>query len=228
MRIRFSRWRTTLVAAAIAACAAGAFLIWWRGHAHRREIAQLRAAIQNLTASYPIARIVVLDQTTDVGGAAKTRVRVVFVDDQGRRCGKPIEATLDGKRIYFEALVMIFGDALVERGKKRSMAFPTRLFSEKIAPEAGVALNVLDARGIPIIYDTPDRKPAALSDKEWRRILRRFWHYANHPDQAAEFGIRVLQGEAVFTDYQVKRFYTVFVEADAGLTIRPELVWWEE
>ena len=81
---------------------------------------------------------------------------------------------------------------------------------------------------MPTIYDRPERTPEDLSPATYRKILQRFWHYANHPDQAGRYGIKVLQGEAVFTEYQVKRYYSVFVEADGGLSIRPELIWWEE
>jgi len=203
-------------------------VVWWNFHAKQREIARLRSAIRNLTASYPIARLVVLEQNTDPEGRTQTRVRVLFVDDQGRRCGQPVETALQGTRIYFEALVMIFKDPLVEGGKRRSMAFPTRLFSEAVAPKRGFALSVLDEQGIPTIYASPTRTPGDLSPATYKKILQRFWHYANHPDQAARYGIDVLQGQAVFTDYQVKRYYTVFIEADAGLTIRPEFVWLEE
>ncbi|KPL07880.1 hypothetical protein AMJ85_09245 [candidate division BRC1 bacterium SM23_51] len=228
MKRRLPGFRATLAIAALVLVALAGTIIWWNLRAQRREIARLRSAIRNLTASYPIARLVVLDQTADAEGRARTRVRLVFVDDQGRRCGDPIEATLEGSRIYFEALLMIFKDPLVERGERRSMAFPTRLFSEAIAPERGVALSVLDENGVPTIYDRPERTPEDLSPATYRKILQRFWHYANHPDQAGRYGIKVLQGEAVFTEYQVKRYYSVFVEADGGLSIRPELIWWEE
>lgn len=228
MKRRLVGFRATLAIAVLAIVALAGTIAWWNFRAQQREIARLRSAIRNLTASYPIARLVVLDQTADAEGPVQTRVRVVFVDDQGRRCGEPIEATLEGSRIYFEALLLIFKDPLVERGERRSMAFPTRLFSEAIAPEDGVALSILDKRGVPTIYAQPARTPEDLSPAAYEKILGRFWYYANHPDQAAGYGIDVLQGQAVFTEYQVKRYYSVFVEADGGLTIRPELIWWEE
>jgi hypothetical protein len=228
MKRQWIGWRTILAAAAVLAGTGGGFYLWWNHHAQQREIARLRTAIQNLTASYPIARIVVLEQTADTEGSTQTHVRLIFVDEQGRRRGDPVETTLAGKRIYFEALLMIFGDEFVARGEKRTIAFPTRLYSEKVAPDEGTTLSILNDQGVPVIYDTPERKPDDLSDAAYRKILERFWYYANHPGQAEDYGIDVLQGEAVFTEYQVRRFYTIFVEADGGLHIRAELAWWEE
>jgi hypothetical protein len=228
MKRRILGWKSTAAIGVALAAFVGGSLIWLNIHGKEREIARLRAAIENLTASYPIAHLLVLNQSTDEDGGTRTRVRVIFVDDQGRRTGEPVEAVLAGTRIRFEALLMIFEDPLVERGERRTMAFPTRIYSESVAPDKGVELAALDPEGVPTVFAPRNRSPRELAPAEYKKILARFWYYANHPDEAAEFGIDVQQGQAVFTEYDVKRYYTVYVETDAGLTIRPELIWWEE
>ncbi len=107
------------------------------------------------------------------------------------------------------------------------MAFPTRLFTEAVSPSEGYPLSPLDDRGVPQLYDRVQPPAGGLSLREYRDVLRRFWELANAPDEAAEYGIQVVQGQAVFTEYEVGRFYSIFVEADGGLTIRPELHWLE-
>jgi hypothetical protein len=199
-------------------------VVWWEYTEQEREIARLREAIGNLTASYPIARVVVLGQMEIDTGETVSNVRVVFLDEEGRRHGEPVEAALAGTRVYFEALLLIFGDQLVESGEQRAMAFPTRVFTEEVPPREGVELSVLNDRGVPVSY-AQDEPPGDLSAGEYREVLQRFWELANDPDQASALGISVLQGEAVFTEYQVGRYYQVFVEADGGLTIRPEFHW---
>jgi hypothetical protein len=201
-----------------------AAVVWWEYTEREREIARLRQAIDNLKASYPVARVVVVGQLETENGETASRVRVVFLDDEGRRRGDPVEATLAGTRVYFEALMLIFDDPLVEAGERRAMAFPTRLFTEEVPPRDGVGLSVLNDQGVPITY-ARDEAPGELAHGEYRDVLERFWELANDPDQASTYGISVLQGEAVFTDYQVGRYYQIFVEADGGLTIRPEFHW---
>jgi len=201
---------------------------WWQYGATQREMALLRTAIQNLKSTYPLARIVVVDQTTVSGDQTKTRVRVVFVNEEGQRRGAPIETTLDGSMVYFEALLMIFHDPLVEKGERKTLAFPTRLFTEEVPPIKGEELDVLDEQGVPVVYEQPEDKLEGVTAETYRQILRRFWYYANHPEEADRYGIKVLQGQAVFTNYQLKRFYTISVEADGGLLISPEDFWLEE
>lgn len=208
------------------AAAVGYF--WWSYTEKEREIARLRQAIEHLTASYPIARLVVVGQDEELPGEPTTHVRVTFLDDRGRRRGDPVEATLDGARVYFEALLVIFEDPLVQTGERRAMAFPTRLFTDVVPPREGRELSVLDERGVPVLYDRPEAPPGGLPLPEYRDVLRRFWDLANDPSEAAEYGIRVLQGQAVFTEYEIGRYYQIFVEADGGLVIRPELHWLED
>lgn len=220
-------FRTGLVLTAIVVLGIVGGVLWWKQTEREREIARLRQAIRHLTASYPIARLVVLDRQVDPPAEGVTRVRLSLVDEEGRRRGEPTEATLPGTRIYFEALMVVFEDVLVERGERRAMAFPTRLFSDAVSPRRGVDLDVLDERGVPVAYDRGEATGDGLSPEDYRRVLRRFWELANDPAEAERYGIRVLQGEAVFTEYEVGRYYQIFVEADGGLTIRPELHWLE-
>jgi hypothetical protein len=220
-------FRGTLALLLVAALAITGGLLWWWQTAQEREIERLRKAIEHLTASYPIARLVVVAQQELPDGLTRTTVRVWFIDEQGRRRGEPQEASLAGRRVYFEALLVVFQDPLVEAGQRRAMAFPTRLFTEEVPPSDGTLLDLLDERGVPLPYDRPDSPPGGLALSEYREILRRFWELANHPAAATRYGIQVLQGQAVFTEYQIGRYYSIHVEADGGLTIRPELLWLE-
>ncbi len=220
-------FRTVLALGLLALLATAGGVLWWKHTEREREIRRLRQAIEHLTASYPIARLVVDDQQTDESGATLTSLRLSLVDEQGRRKGGPGAVELAGRRVYFEALLIVFDDPLVESGQRRAMAFPTRLYTESIPPSDGYALQVLDDRGVPSLYERSEAPPGGLSLSAYRDVLRRFWELANDPAQASSYGIDVLQGQAVFTEYEVGRFYTIFVEADGGLTIRPELHWLE-
>lgn len=221
-------FRAVLALGLVALVAAGGGVLWWKYTEREREIQRLRQAIQHLNASYPIARLAVASQRPLDDGEITTDVVVWFLDEEGRRVGERRKFELAGKRVYFEALLIVFESPLVESGERRAMAFPTRLFSEEVPPRDGHALEVLDERGVPVAYDRAEL-PAdpGLSLSEYRDVLRRFWELANDPDEAKAYGIDVLQGQAVFTEYEVGRFYSIFVEADGGLTIRPELHWLE-
>ena len=221
-------FRGVLALALVALIVGVGGLWWWKSTELEREIVRLRQAVEHLTASYPIARLVVTEQFTSSAGSTRTLLRLWFVDDEGRRLGGPGEVSLTGKKVYFEALLITFEDPLVASGERRAMAFPTRLFTEATSPDRGFALEGLDERGVPTIYER-GAPPASsgLSPQAFREVLRRFWELANDPDEAAAYGIDVLQGQAVFTEYEIGRYYSIFVEADGGLTIRPELHWIE-
>jgi hypothetical protein len=218
-------FRGILALLLVAGLAAVGVWLWWQHTERQREIERLRQAIGNLVASYPVAQLVVIDQQEAPTGVTRTNVRLWFVDDQGRHKGEAHEAVLAGRRVYFEALLITFDDPLVESGERRSMAFPTRLFTEEVPPGDGHSLDVLDEQGVPYPYDRPEPPPGGLTLAQYRGVMHRFWELANRPAEAAAYGIDVLQGQAVFTDYQVGRVYSIFVEADGGLTIRPELLW---
>lgn len=216
--------RKIVLGLVVVAAGAGS-IFWWKQTAQEREIKRLRQAIENLTATYPIARLVVEKETTDEAGVTRAHLRVTLVDDEGRECGAPTEAVIEGKRIYFEALVITFDERLVGEGKARAMAFPTRLFSERVAPEDGVALDVLNDEGVPILYDSHERDSGSLTADQYRRILKRFWYYANHVNEAESLGIKVIQGKAVFTKYELRRYYSVYMQANGSLDIVPEKFW---
>lgn len=221
-------FRGVLALVLVALVVGVAGLWWWKSTELEREIVRLRQAVEHLTASYPIVRVVVTEQSVSATGSTQTLLRLWFVDEQGRRLGGPGEVSLVGEKVYFEALVIAFADPLVASGERRAMAFPTRLFTEATPPERGFALEALDERGVPTIYERGlPPSTSGLSAQAFREVLRRFWELANAPDEAAAYGIDVLQGQAVFTEYEVGRYYSIFVEADGGLTIRPELHWIE-
>lgn len=218
-------FRSVLALALIFALGIAGAVLWWKFTEREREIERLRQAIEHLTASYPVARLVVAGRDEIDPGRIATDVRVWFVDDQGRRVGDRQEVVLEGERVYFEALLIVFDDPLVESGHRRALAFPTRLFTEAVPPDEGHALHFLDDRGVPVAYDRTTPLPGGLPLPQYRDVLRRFWELANDPAEAADYGIDVLQGQAVFTEYEIGRIYSIFVEADGGLTIRPELHW---
>ena len=57
-----------------------------------------------------LARIEVLDQTSDDAGVVDTKIRFSEVGDSGQTIGEPAELTIDGDRVYVEYLVVKFED----------------------------------------------------------------------------------------------------------------------
>ncbi len=122
-------FRATLALLLFAAVAGVGGVFWWKYTEKEREIGRLRQAIEHLTASYPIARLVVTGQeqappaAATTGGAPTataaatttptTHVRLWLVDDDGRRLDEAHETSLAGRRVYFEALLIVFDDPLV-------------------------------------------------------------------------------------------------------------------
>lgn len=186
------------------------------------RIQELEAALRLLKIDHRVARIEVLAQEPDPADATKvlTTVRFTEIGQGGEPVGPAREATLSGKLVYVESLVIKFDDSYVEKGdalRGSSICFFKRLFGEDQKPIDGVAL---DAAGeLPRIYAPDDApEPSALHRELWSR----FWDYANDPALAETLGVRALHGEAPFIEARAGKTYRVELRASGGLTIQSE------
>lgn len=214
---RISVRLSLLAGAALAAAALGA--MWWlRDDGREREIRQLREMIARLESERRIAQVSVVRQERDAKGILRTRFR--FAETAPDRALDVREFEIEGDTAYFDALTVRFDREFVKLGdgtRGRSLFLFRRTFGEHQEPAKGFPLDPFDRRGVPAAY----RLGAVPSEFE-REIWRDFWDLALDPARAKEAGIRVLQGEAVYTKLVPKRIYHLFIEDAGGLTIRAE------
>lgn len=185
-----------------------------------QRIQELEVRLALLKVDHRVARIEVLDQTTDPAtGEVETTVRFVELDAQGEPVGEGQVATLAGNKVYIETLVIKFDDEFVEGGeflRGTSVCLFRRLFSDEVAPSAGVAID--SAGSHPRPYTGGDSESELFQAELWQR----FWDYANDPEAAAERGVRAIHGEAPFVEARPGKVYRVELRASGGLSIQPE------
>jgi hypothetical protein len=134
-------------------------------------------------------------------------------------CGRAVarELTLAGDDVYFDTLVIKFGEEFVETGdalRGRALLLFRRIFTDREHPAAG---QVLDREGqAPLAYASEHAETAFE-----RRLWTRFWQLANDPAEAAWQGVRALHGDAVSVKLKPGSVYAVTIRTTGELTIQP-------
>lgn len=185
-----------------------------------REIVEIKTSLALLKVSRRLARIEVLDQTTDEAdpNIVRSRVRFTEVDEEGEPLATPMEFDIEGRELYLDALVIKFEDDYIEKGdalRGSSVSLFRRAFGENQSPSEGVALDRSGAR--PQAYSGDD-----LPDPFHTELWQRFWDYANDEELRAEKGVRAVHGEAPFVELRQGKTYRVELRASGGLTIQSD------
>jgi len=184
------------------------------------RIRELDAALELLKVDHRVAEIEVLSQGSKPGSdEVRTFVRFTELDGEGEPIGEPLEATVEGKTLYVETLVVKFEDDFVEGGdslKGTSICLFRRLFGEDQSPSGGVPIDAVGVQ--PLVYGGDDVPPDERQERG--RLWSRFWDYANDPELARSRGVRAVHGEAPFIELRPGKSYRVELRASGGLTIR--------
>lgn len=179
-----------------------------------RKTEQLKLVVQRLNAERRVADVIVTDQQS-AGGVTKTTL--LFVEYA--RDGSTLPAkrfTIDGNVAYVDAMVIKFDGKFVEENdplRGRSIALFTRLYGEKQPPEKGHRVD--DPNQIPEVYRGGD---PFVMDFE-RELWTNFWKLADDESYRKAMGVRVAQGEAVYTQFHPDRLYTLTLESNGGMNI---------
>lgn len=189
----------------------------------QREKQVLGQMVERLSRTRRLAQIVVTRQTLD-----ETTILLVELDETGKSLSRDC-ITIPGRIAYFDGLVIKFDLDSVAKGhplRGQSIALLRRVYSERQSPHEGYLLD--QAGDIPPGYRivgaqlNANNKPAADSwspGKFEERIWSQFWTIANDPELAAEFGVRVAQGEAVYKPMLPGLLYELTLDAAGGLNL---------
>jgi hypothetical protein len=182
------------------------------------KIAHLETAMRLLKMDRRLARLTVLDQTTDAeSGEKSTRVAFVEVNEEGYPIGPERVFGLKGDMAYIDYWIVKFEDKYIEEAdldRSTSICLFRRIFGEYQEPSQGYTIDEVGSR--PHAYD----RGGAMSEFE-RKIWSDFWTLANDPDKAKELGIRAAHGEAVNIRMEPGKRYQVQLRASDGLSITP-------
>ena len=184
-----------------------------------KEIAIRDASIARLSKERRLARIEVLDPLNGVsteGQPPATTLRFIEIDEEGRELGRRT-FTVPGNTIYFDAWTARFPPEAVAQGdhlRGQTLVLFKRIYSDQLSPSDGVAI------------DTPGGVPDGYAGSTVARfeqgIWSNFWRIATSPEESRSRGIRVAQGEAVYSPMKPGDVYELNVDALGGMTLTPQ------
>jgi len=183
--------------------------------AHERQV--LQQVVERLSREQRVADVIVVQQERDAQGTVETtQIEFIELDRDGHPLA-PREFCLPGRVLYFDGLVIKFAEEHVAAGdplRGKSIMLFRRLFSEVLAPKDGPLID--GDGGIPDIFRVQSR-PSDFEQKLWDQ----FWSYATNPELAKAEGIRVAQGEAVYAPMTEGQRWSLTLDLDGGLNLRP-------
>lgn len=181
------------------------------------ENKHLKEAITNLTYEDQIGYAKVIAQEPNGGKILTTLKFIETARDDKLKTVLEKKYTIEGDIVYFEALIVKFGDKMVMDGETKALYLWRRVYSDKIAPEQGFAI------------EKPGAEPQRYSDllkllpiKQKHLFWTNIWDLANDPDKLKEHDIEAIYGNAVYSKLRKGLIY-VFKISPAG-QVYPEVV----
>jgi hypothetical protein len=227
--LRFVQWILGL--AVVTVCGVGTVWLLSPGEAERlrrekelldRELTGLQQAIERLTGEDRLAEVHVVDQVlrgqlVDGQRAPSTVTTIDLVEiDRGGHPLPPRRFVIPDEVIYFDYWVIQFEHAHVAAGdalRGRSLALFRRVFGEHQNPADGYGIDPVG--GVPQVYRIDPE-----SSRYERQLWSRFWQYVTDPALAADDGVRVAQGEAVYVPVRKGQIWTLTLQNAGGLNVK--------
>ncbi len=180
-----------------------------------RRQAVLESMIDRLTRQRRLAQIVVTGQKVGPSGLpSETTLLMVELDAEDKPLSRQV-FTIPGHVAYFDALVVKFDHDAVATAhplRGQTAVLLRRVYSEQQAPAEGAPIDAVG--GVPSAY-APAERPADFEQRLWTR----FWDLCNDPALAAEYGVRVAQGEAVYKPMRPGVLYELSADASGGINL---------
>ena len=182
------------------------------------QIAKLETARRLLKVDHRLARLNIVDQTTDEKGEVTNTVQFVELSPEGMPMGQPKSFSLKGDMIYVDGLSVTFEDKYVEQAdldRGTSLFSFTRIFTDAQNPKDGFSLDEVGSR--PLAYG----RGGQISEFE-SNIWKNFWSLANDKEAAEKLGIANIHGSAVSIKPVKGNSYTIELRASAGPKLKQE------
>lgn len=193
------------------------FAAWIFNTSQLERKARLHDAIETLKSEYPFARISVQSASQSSLG-----FKLTLIDSSGKTYAST-NLFLKGNDVFLESKVAV----LEYSGQQRAFVFPSRVYSDLIAPEEGVPLYALSAPG-----NLPAGYPSLAGDSGGQKFLKEVFTLAQSgsDDEEALTGISakiILEMDAVLHPggvwpLQAGKSYLATVHPNGGMEIREE------
>jgi len=181
------------------------------------ENKELKQAITNLTAEEQIGYAKVVSQESRNGKLYMTLRFVETARDDKLRKILEKDYTIEGDIVYFDVLIVKFGDKMVADGREKALYLWRRVYGEHMSPSEGFAIEQAGAE--PARYaDLLRVLPIKQREVFWSGI----WDLANDPERLKQYGVKAIYGNVVYSKLRPGLIY-VFKISAAG-QVYPEVV----
>ncbi len=191
----------------------------------QKRIEELTAVVKNLSRMDDVARITVLDDNlrTERGTLAK-RYRIELLSLSGETISSQIVA-MEGSELYVDSVNINFEYSAIGAGKTRNLAFPYRVYTEKLPANYAVPLTaVYNDKQIPVLFLLANDDIYGISEKDYDKRLYELMSILNDQTEGGqkkrqELGIRSFNGNAVHARLSKGQTCLVRVEGTGGISL---------
>jgi len=187
---------------------------------NRQKIEELQTVVKHLDQSYRVAKMKIIsyDQVTN-----ETSLNIYFYDNEIEDyLQKPQSIEIKGRDIYFLSYVLNFEYSQIETGKNKNIVIPYKIFSEEVAQDNGILLNITDSIGIPYAFKRSEEDIYGMSKTTYDNQLLNISEFITDKNVAKKAGIRSFTGNFVHYNKQIYKGLEliIWVEQTGGIVLK--------
>lgn len=185
------------------------------------RIKELNTYVRNLSNSDDIARITVKERKTLSSNSYSVYV-VEVIDNITGDVVSEEEIRVPGKELKFDSIVVNFDYSEIETGKARNVAFPYKVFSEKLAPDNGIKLKTIFTMDtIDELLELEAESAYGLPAETFKKRAKEFISIVKDPVKSREMGIKSTYGETITIPSSAKEGdeFIIRITGVGGLTL---------
>ena len=188
---------------------------------NQQRIKELSVFVQNLSSNDKLVQVTVGKKTRDSSGEEARNYRLNVYDSI---TGEVIsESEFNEKNLRIDFMVINFDYSEIKAGNHKNIAYPYRVFSDRIPPENARILETLfTAENPEPIIDSESEKMYGLSRESFTERAKEFLEIINDPEKSREAGIRSFYGNTITipAGAQEGSRYAVCIEGSGGLSLK--------
>ncbi len=185
--------------------------------AGQTRIAELSQTVRNLERRYKA-----VEARIDDASGGRIRATLSFFDYE--LPGKAVRTQsidLAGKELFIDAIVCNFDYSEIAAGRAVNLALPYKVFSDEVSESEGVALSLLDDKGVPLMYHRSSDDLYGIDREAYDARLAELMAAMRGDESARKAGIvRSLYGDAVHRGVKRGDRLIVWVEQSGGLSVK--------
>lgn len=199
----------------------------------QKQVKELKCVVKNLSRNTDIARITNIGQkSARADGAISAnpysltpiikRYRISILSPSGGEVSGE-DVTLAGSEIYIDSCVLNFDYSQIASGEKTNVAWPYRVYSERMAAQDGIPLKcAVNEDGVPSSFCLEGDEIYGLDKISYDSRLLELLDILGDDARRREAGIRAFIGSAVHLSLDSGESCILRVEGTGGVSLKRE------